>query len=128
MTPEDKHEIKTMLSDILIVHNAKNESLFDVINYKLDAIEIQTTKTNGRVLKLEDKVQTLQLNENQHIINCPQAKRIEKLSEDLLTYKEKNSEDLMEYKMVIKYPKAMIIGAVVFALVVIIIAFKDIIF
>ena len=117
MLPEDKHEIKEMLHDILIGYQAKNESLFDIINYKLDAIEIQTTKTNGKVLKLEDKVQALQLNENQHIINCPQQKKIEKINEDLL-----------EYKMLIKYPKAMVIGAVIFALVVIIIAFKDIIF
>lgn len=77
------------------VQNIKFEKIFD----KLDSIETQTTKTNGRVTKLEDKVFELEKRDLTHINNCPQTVKIEKINEELL-----------EYKMIKKYPKFFMIG------------------
>ena len=57
------------------------------IHDKLDGIEKQTTKTNNRVGKLEDK-------EVNHIINCPVAPKVDQID-----------KDLAEYRMIRKYPK-----------------------
>jgi len=60
------------------------------VHDKLDAIEKQTTKTNGRVSILEDK-------ESVHYINCPVKSEFEKVN-----------ADLAEYRMLKKYPKITI--------------------
>lgn len=59
----------------------------NVILEKLDRIEQQTTKTNGRVTILEDK-------ELKHIIECPVQKQVDEMK-----------EDLFEYRIFKKYPK-----------------------
>ena len=51
---EDKDEIREMLQDCMTGWHARTEAKFDVIDVKLDNIIQQTTKTNGRVTKLED--------------------------------------------------------------------------
>ena len=60
------------------------------VHDKLDAIEKQTTATNGRVGVLEGK-------ESTRYINCPIKPEFEKLN-----------EDLTEYRMLKKYPKLAI--------------------
>lgn len=49
-----------------------------IIN-RLDKIENQTTKTNGRVNKLELSVNDLQNIDNQHKMQCPHNQRFEAL-------------------------------------------------
>jgi len=78
------------------------------IHDKLDAIEEQTTKTNNRVSKLEEKEAT-------HIINCPIAPKVEQLN-----------EDLAEYRMIKKYPK-IFIGIIAFSVIMFIYGFAKII-
>lgn len=75
---------------------------FENVDERLDRIEEQTKKTNGRVTELEHKELT-------HIINCPQTAKIEKIN-----------EELTEYKMFKKYPKiglAIIAAAVIMFLI-----------
>ena len=60
---------------------------FTNVHDRLDRIEEQTKKTNGRVTELEHKELT-------HIQNCPNVEKIQKIN-----------EDLVEYKMLKKYPK-----------------------
>jgi TolA-binding protein len=70
---------------------------FENVDDRLERIEEQTKKTNGRVTELEHKELT-------HTQNCPQTVKIEKIN-----------EELAEYKMFKKYPKialALIAGAV----------------
>ena len=83
MTTEERQEVKEMLHDILAGHSAKIESTYSIIDVKLNNIQEQTSKTNGRVTKLEDAVKTLQINDNNHIINCPQAPKLQKLQQDV---------------------------------------------
>lgn len=56
---------------------------FDAVHDKLDAIEKQTIKTNGRVTVLEGKVDTVEKDLLTHPINCNQAKEISKISKDV---------------------------------------------
>lgn len=75
---------------------------FENVDDRLERIETQTIKTNGRVTELEKKELT-------HIQTCPQAPKIEKIN-----------EELAEYKMFKKYPKiglAIIAAAVIMFLI-----------
>jgi hypothetical protein len=67
MTKEDKEELKEMIHNIF-------DGRFTLIEYKLDAIQEQTTKTNGRVTLLEKQ-------ELLHIPNCPQGARITEIED-----------------------------------------------
>jgi hypothetical protein len=60
MTYNDKEEIKEMLSTIISTYSAKTDGKFDLIKLELQVIKEQTTKTNGRVNKMEDKVEVLE--------------------------------------------------------------------
>lgn len=71
----------------------------------LEGIKAQTTKTNGRVTKLEDTVRDIQLNDALHTVNCPLNKKFEEMDEDVTAFKEKMSTDLQEYNFFKKYPK-----------------------
>ena len=69
----------------------KMDAEFEMLNTKLESIEKQTIKTNGRVNKLEDKNEV-------HLINCPNTGKI-KIMDD----------ELIEYRILKKYPKISII-------------------
>lgn len=68
------------------------------VHDKLDSIERQTFKTNGRVTELEAK-------ESTHVINCPIATDVKKIN-----------EDLEEYRMIKRYPKIVIMIISIFVL------------
>ena len=82
----------------------------------------QTKKTNGRVNKLEDKVEVLQSADIRHIINCPRLQEIKKIDDKILEL----DESLLEFKMIKKNPKLFIailsvsilifIGSVIYSL------------
>jgi hypothetical protein len=78
---------------------------FDAVHDKLDAIEKQTTKTNGRVTELESKVVDVEKDILTHPINCNQAAEIKEIR-----------KDLEEYRMLKKYPKVGILIILVAAL------------
>lgn len=61
---------------------------------RLEKVEIQTTKTNGRVSDLEKKTNNIELKEATHILSCPNIEKINKIN-----------EDLSEYRFFKKYPK-----------------------
>ena len=88
---------------------AQMDANFDLIHEKLKNIEDQTKKTNGRVNKLEDEVEIIKLNEKDHLINCPQTYKIERIEDNLL-----------EYKFMKKYPKISIIAMGIFGITLII--------
>jgi hypothetical protein len=54
LTQNDKQEIREMLQDCMAGSHARTESKFEIIEVKLNHILEQTTKTNGRVTKLEE--------------------------------------------------------------------------
>lgn len=92
---------------------------FRNLNLKLDnqktdlkRIEFQTIKTNGRVTELEKKTSQIELHEVEHMITCPQIEVINELKEDLEDKKadsnkkiQQLNDDLLEYRMLKRYPK-----------------------
>ena len=80
MTQQDRTEIKELIAEHLENVTAKTDSKFEIIVYKLDMVIEQTTKTNGRVNKLEEK-------EMMHVVNCPQTIKIRELEDNQLSTK-----------------------------------------
>ena len=82
----------------------------------------QTLKTNGRVTKLEEKVEVLQTADIRHSINCPRLLEIKKLDDKI----NQIDDSLLEFKMIKKNPKLFIailafsiivfIGSIVYSL------------
>ena len=70
MTAQDREAINEMMINAINGLGGR----FDLIEYKLNEIKEQTTKTNGRVTKLEEK-------ELLHVVNCPQNVRLEKIED-----------------------------------------------
>ena len=97
MNHEDRNEAREMLNDILSGHLQKIEGQYRVIQSQLSSIEIQTTRTNGRVTELESKVDKVEKDIITHPINCNQVGEIKKIR-----------EDLEEYRFFKKYPKVFI--------------------
>ena len=105
MNHEDRNEVREMLSDILSGHVEKIEGQYHIIRAQLSAIEIQTTRTNGRVTELEAKVDEVEKDVLTHPANCNQAGEIKEIK-----------RDLEEYRMLKKYPKVGILIIIVAAL------------
>ena len=86
---------KAFFTQLLLTHSAEVQGKFDVINVKLESIIEQTTKTNGRVNKLEyktipeinEKISKISLNEINHVVNCPQLSRLKVLEDNLTSQK-----------------------------------------
>lgn len=81
---------------------------FELINGKLSNIEIQVTKTNGRVTDLEKYRDYAQGVIDKRPTECPNIKRFEKLEAKLEVFEQK-LEDVMFF---IRHPK-LFIGTVV---------------
>lgn len=96
MNQKDRAEIKNMLIDAMKTHSentalvlkshSENVELylkgkFEVIEVKLDNIEKQTTKTNGRVTANETEIQKLKEVNIGHVMNCPNTAKIATLEQ-----------------------------------------------
>lgn len=101
-------ETNNKLSEInakIDVRDTFFEGELKVIKVKLESIEEQTKKTNGRVTKLEDNnkdteekingqmkimnssIEVLKTNDIEHILHCPNLSRIKDLEDTQLTNK-----------------------------------------
>jgi outer membrane murein-binding lipoprotein Lpp len=87
----------TDIEQMALLFDEKLKSL----HQKVDYIKEQTTKTNSRVNHLEDDVKQIREDGIKHTVNCPATAKIDKINEELL-----------EYKMVKRYPK-IALGVVV---------------
>jgi hypothetical protein len=81
----------------------------------LARIELQTTKTNGRVTSLEGVINDVKLDEKEHVINCPVKEELVLIDKKLDLKKadtdkklEELNVDLREYRFFKKYPKIAI--------------------
>jgi len=81
--------------------NINNEH-FKNITDVLSRIEKQTTKTNSKVTNNEGRIHQLELDDRNHLLNCPQKDKIDKINKDL--------ETLRVFE---KYPKIFVVGIVV---------------
>ena len=89
MTDQERELINEKFKSIGIQMSAEFEVVHQSLKYIKDSVDL----TNGRVSKLE-------ANEIEHTIHCPQQDKIEALENDMI-----------EWKMIRKYPKFFIIGS-----------------
>lgn len=94
MTQDERRYMEEKFSGFASLMNAHFENVED----RLDRIEEQTKKTNGRVSELEKSDLT-------HFSRCPQTAKIELIN-----------KELEEYRMMKKYPKLFIAGVVIVVL------------
>ena len=79
------------------------EEKFNRVFDKLDTIDQRVAKINGKVAEQEQRLQLIEKEELKHYTRCPNTKVLQELS-----------NELMEYRIMKKYPKLFIIGAGVF--------------
>ncbi|MCG8307180.1 MAG: hypothetical protein MI975_07280 [Cytophagales bacterium] len=84
------------------------QSEFAHLREILEAIHEEAKKTNGRITKLEEKVTDLELNDKEHIINCPQNRRLERIEERL----EIEHQDNEFWRVARKNPKLFLAGII----------------
>ena len=111
MTKEERElfdeKIKGIYAAIDANANVDNEH-YNSMTQVLDRIEKQTIKTNGSVARNQKHIEDLRIKNIEHLINCPVIHRVDRID-----------TDLMEYKMMKKYPKFFIIGMVLFGIAII---------
>ncbi len=86
-------------------HIEMHEKEMEGLHSKLDQILDQARKTNGRVTHLESEVHRLDLQNANHVNNCPNSTKIEEINKNLL-----------EYNFLQKHP-----GAIYFAIAVMVV-------
>ena len=89
------------------------EEKFSSLMSKLDSIYGEVRRTNGRVNDLEKQVRILEIGEAQHVLRCPQVKRIVAME---LALSDTN-KNLVEYNIFKKYPK-VVLGAMALILLI----------
>lgn len=72
-------QLKALMKGIIESYSQSNSNHYEIINYKLDSIETQTTKTNGRLSEVENKVKEIEIDNAKRVLTCPQNKKIEEL-------------------------------------------------
>ena len=85
MTKEDREQIREMLTDILTGQMNVVNGKIDVMYVHITQIKEQTTKTNGRVNGLEDRMDESDKLGAMHVLNCPHTEEIKKLQSNELT-------------------------------------------
>lgn len=81
----NREELKEILESSV---NNTFDNRLEIINYKLDAIGLQTTRTNGRVNDLEDKVDELEKDGIKRLLTCPQKESFVSIEKDINELKE----------------------------------------
>lgn len=81
---------------------------FEIVHGTLDKIEAQTTKTNGRVGELEDKVEKVEKDILTHPINCSKGKDIDEIKKAVDATKLLKSEAQKRFENILK-----VIGVVI---------------
>lgn len=87
MNTVDTDVMRQLLTDVLATHTAQIDGKFELIKQELGQIKEQTTKTNGRVTRLEEKTEVLKINDIEHVTHCPHASRIQSLENSELSKK-----------------------------------------
>ena len=83
----DQTDYRLYLNERFESLNKHMNAQFETVHDRLDRIEVQTTRTNGRVNELEDDVAVLHEKLVLHPIECSKAKEISDMKEDLIEYK-----------------------------------------
>jgi hypothetical protein len=79
MDRQTSEAVRQMLTDVIAAHTEKMTGEFNLMKQDLSYIKIQTTKTNGQVIRNTDDIQKLKLLNKDHFLTCPNSDRIESL-------------------------------------------------
>ena len=82
----ESYEVKYLVEKVEGLGKLVNAQ-FETVHDRLDRIETQTTRTNGRVSELENEVEILHEKLVLHPIECSKAKEISDMRDDLIEYK-----------------------------------------
>lgn len=105
------HELKEYLDEKFEMNNEVLNEKFSKVDLQLGLIKEQTTKTNGRVNRLEIKMEETERYNSMHIASCP-------IKKELDDYKTQMGENLFLFTFLRKYPKtSTIIGAILVSLI-----------
>lgn len=96
----DRKELIKFVDDVIDSYSKKTSGQYEIINFKLDAIENQTTRTNGRLGELEKRVLDIEKDNIGRILTCPQSETI---------------NELVSNSISVKTMKKIVVQAVVFA-------------
>ena len=87
MTTADQKIIKEMTMELIGHFEEVLDLKLQIINHKLDATIIQTTKTNGSVQGHSERIRSLEARIPHTIANCPQQNTIQELRDESITKK-----------------------------------------
>ena len=105
------HELKEYLDSKFDMNNRILDEKFTNVNQQLSAIKEQTTRTNGRVNRLEIKMEETERYTSAHVAQCP-------IKKELDDYKVQMGEDLFLFTFMRKYPKISgVIGMILISLI-----------
>lgn len=113
--PEKNEDYRKYIEEKFRGFTKLMDANFNNVLDKLDSIEEQTKKTNGRVTKLEQEVEQIKLDDINHIIKCPLNNEVKQIKDDLL-----------EYKFMKKYPKLSLIGLAFIGVIMIVMTLSQI--
>jgi len=108
MNPSDRTEVREMLEGVLKGWHSETVLREITANKSLDSIEKHLGDLNGNIKDHSLALEALRLADAKHIIDCPVGPKVEALSEDLI-----------EYRVLKKYPK---LGLITLAVAVILVA------
>ena len=79
MDKEQREEVRQLIEDVIGKPLEEIIGRLNILNANTSRIETQTTKTNGRVDKLESCVSDLQKVNLTHTVNCPNTKLLKEI-------------------------------------------------
>lgn len=113
----DNNDYRDLINERFKSLNEKIDTNNSSHHDMLIRIETQTIKTNGKVLKLEEKVNSLEISDASHGIKCPKAKDFEHLESSIASLKTDVDNKLQDLSFYIRNPK-LALGIIVVAVIV----------
>ncbi len=84
----NKSDVSEIINSELKAFSAEAKGRFDVVNLKLDNIQIQTEKINGRVSDLETDNAKKKIDQASRQLTCPHGETIHALAVDVVRSSE----------------------------------------
>lgn len=76
-------ENRTIMEQVVKESKSTMEQQYAIINVKLDNIQLQTEKHNGRMTRAEEDIKQLAIDDQKHYNNCPNSTKIETLQKEV---------------------------------------------
>ena len=94
----DSEDYRKYLEEKFAGMQAAQHGYFREVHDRFDTIDKSNAVRNKRLEKVEGSIEKLKEKESEHVINCPLVPKVEGIE-----------KDLMEYRIIRKYPKIFIL-------------------